>query len=189
MKKHLLLTIAVACVMFAYSAGPTKYFTRNGKIYFNATSHASPEKVDATNDKATSLLDVSTGQLEFAVLMKAFVFEKALMEEHFNENYVESDKFPKATFKGTIKNMSEVSVQKDGTYLAKISGKLTIHGTTKDVETTGSITVKGNSITATSDFKILLTDYGIEIPALVRDKVSKEASINIQINYEPLKSS
>lgn len=188
MKKYF-LTVAVACITFLCSAGQTKYFTRNGKIYFNATSLSSPEKVDATNDKATSVLDVSNGQLEFAVLMKAFVFEKALMEEHFNENYVESDKFPKATFKGMIKNMNEVLVLKDGTYQAKISGKLTIHGITRDVETTGSITVKGNSITAKSDIRILLADYGIEIPSLVRDKVAKEASINIQINYEPLKSS
>ncbi len=189
MKKYLVFTFAIALIAFFSSSGQTKYFTRNGKIYFNATSPSSPEKVDATNEKATSILDVSNGQMEFAVLMKAFVFEKALMEEHFNENYVESDKFPKATFKGVIKNMNEVTLLKDGTYNTKINGKLTIHGITKDVQTEGSITVKGNAITAKSDFKILLIDYGIEIPSIVKDKVAKEATIGVQVSYEPLKSS
>jgi len=73
--------------------------------------------------------------------------------------------------------------------MPKISGKLTIHGITKDVQTTGVITVKGNSITAKSDFKVILSDYGIEIPSLVKDKVGREAFINVTVNYEPLKTS
>ena len=189
MKNKIAITIAIVFIALFSAMAQTKYFTRNGKIYFNATAPSSPEKVDAVNEKATSMLDISSGQMEFAVLMKAFVFEKALMEEHFNENYVESDKFPKATFKGAITNMTEVTLLKDGTYTTKISGKLTIHGITRDVQTTGSITVKGNSITAKSDFRILLNDYGIEIPSLVRDKVAKEALINVQVSYEPWKSS
>jgi len=187
MKKNSVFTLLVALAVSFSALGQSKYFTRNGKITFDATSVSSPEKIIATNDKATSMLDVSTGQMEFAVLMKAFAFEKALMEEHFNENYVESDKFPKATFKGTIKNMNDVILTKDGSYTAKIEGKLTVHGITKDVETTGTIVVKGNSITGKSDFKILLADYGIEIPSLVKDKVGKDASITVVVNYEPFK--
>jgi len=186
MKKYSVFTLLVLFISFS-AVGQSKYFTRNGKITFNATSPSSPEKIEASNDKATSMLDASTGQMEFAVLMKAFVFEKALMEEHFNENYVESDKFPKATFKGTIKNMNEVTLTKDGNYVTKIEGKLTIHGVTKDVETTGTIVVKGTSISAKSDFKIVLAEYGIEIPSLVKDKVSKEAAISVNVSYEPFK--
>ncbi len=187
MKKTIVLTFILSWIVSFSGIAQSKYFTRNGKIIFNATSPSSPEKIEATNDKATSMLDASTGQMEFAVLMKAFAFEKALMEEHFNENYAESDKFPKATFKGTIKNMSEVVLTKDGSYTTKIAGKLTIHGVTKDVETTGTIVVKGNSITGKSDFKILLADYGIEVPNLVKDKVAKEASISVNLSYEPFK--
>ena len=187
MKKNSILTIIIALVVSFSAVGQSKYFTRSGKIIFNATSPSSPEKIEASNDKATSMLDFSSGQMEFAVLMKAFAFEKALMEEHFNENYVESDKFPKATFKGSVKNISDVILTKDGSYTARIAGKLTIHGVTKDVETTGTIIVKGSSITAKSDFKIQLSDYGIEVPNLVSDKVAKEASISVNINYEPFK--
>jgi polyisoprenoid-binding protein YceI len=189
MKKNFILCLTIMLIASFSVMGQSKYFTRNGKIIFDATSPSSPEKIEGKNDKATSVLDATNGQMEFAVLMKAFMFEKALMEEHFNENYVESDKFPKATFKGTIKNMNEVSLSKDGTYTAKIAGKLTIHGVTKDVETTGIITIKGNSIVAKSEFKILLSNFGIEVPSLVQDKVAKEATIAVDVNYEVLKTS
>jgi len=102
-KKSLLFSCLFLLIAFTNANSQSRYFTRNGKVVFNATSPSSPEKIEASNDKATSILDVSSGQLEFALLMKAFIFEKALMEEHFNENYVESDKFPKASFKGAIK--------------------------------------------------------------------------------------
>lgn len=189
MKNSLIVTVTLFFLVSFSSIAQTKYFTRNGKVSFDATSKSSPEQVNARNDKATSVLDASSGQMEFAVLMKAFMFEKALMEEHFNENYVESDKFPKATFKGAIKNMNEVNLSKDGTYATKVAGKLTIHGVTQDVETTGTITVKGNSISAKSDFKVVLKNYGIEIPGLVQDKVAKEATISVDVNYEVLKAS
>jgi len=189
MKKNLIVSLAFLVSTSFFAAGQSKYFTRNGKVSFDANTKSSPDKVEAKNEKATSLLDVSTSQLEFAVLMKAFNFEKALMQEHFNENYAESDKFPKATFKGTIKNMSEINLAKDGSYTAKVSGKLTIHGVTKDVETTALFVVKGGTISAKSDFKVFLTDYGIEIPSLVQDKIAKEATISVEVTYELLKTS
>ncbi len=189
MKKNLIFSLVLLSFVSFASYGQSKYFTRNGKIVFDATSPSSPEKIIGKNEKATSILDVSNGQMEFAVLMKAFMFEKALMEEHFNENYVESDKFPKATFKGTIKNMSEINVLKEGTYTAKISGKLTIHGVTKDVDATGSIVVKGTSISSKAEFKIVFSNYNIDIPSLVQDKVAKEATISVDVNYELLKTS
>jgi hypothetical protein len=189
MKKNIFLCIVTFIAFSFHAIGQSKFFTRSGKIMFDATTPSSPEKINAKNEKATSILDAATGQIEFAVLMKAFLFEKALMEEHFNENYVESDKFPKAVFKGTIKNLSEISLTKDGTYSAKISGKLTLHGVTKDVETVGTFVIKGNSISAKSMFKIVLADYNIEVPSLVQDKLAKEATISIDVNYEPLKAS
>ncbi len=188
MKKILLsLVLALACIA---AQAQTKFFTKNGKIVFDATSASSPEKISGTNEKATSILEVTTGALEFAVLMKAFNFEKALMQEHFNENYVESDEFPKAIFKGSVLNMSSVDLKKDGEYKVNIKGMLTLHGETKEVTATGTLTVKDNAVTnGKSKFSIPLQDYKIEIPSLVKDKVAKDAQIIVDINFQPYKAS
>ena len=184
--KKSILILASAAISFMASA-QSKYFTRNGRVFFNASSPL--EKIEAINDKSTSVVDFSTGQVEFGVLLKAFLFERALMQEHFNENYVESDKFPKATFKGSIADAGSIDRNKDGSYPVKVSGKLSLHGVTKDVETTATFVVKNGAISASADFRIEAADYNIEIPGLVKDKVAKTISINIQSNYEPLKSS
>ena len=120
--------------------------------------------------------------MEFGVLIKAFEFEKALMQEHFNENYMESDKYPKSTFVGKIDNLSEVKFEKDGVYTAKISGDLTIHGVTKKVNTTGTFTVKSGAVKGDATFMVLLEDYKIAIPAVVKDKVSKDIKVVVDVN-------
>jgi polyisoprenoid-binding protein YceI len=119
--------------------------------------------------------------------VKAFQFEKALMQEHFNENYMESSKYPKATFKGDILNFKEFNFSKDGTYPAKVKGTMTIHGVSKPMETTAQFTVKKGAISGASEFKILVADYGIKIPSLVKDKIAKEVKIDIKADYQPLK--
>ncbi|MBP6334262.1 MAG: YceI family protein [Bacteroidia bacterium] len=170
--------------------GQNRVYTKNGKVKFDATTASSPEVVAAINSQATSVIDLGTGAMQFAILMKSFLFEKALMQEHFNENYVESDKFPKSEFKGSIVNMKDVVLEKDGTYNVTVKGKLTIHGVTKDVETNGTLTVKGGTIVAgKSEFVVLLSDYNIAVPGLVKDKLDKQARITIDMNYEPLKTS
>lgn len=162
-----------------------KYFTREGKVSF--FSDAKIEKIEAQNKTATSVYDAETGKLEFAVLIKGFQFEKALMQEHFNENYMESDKFPKATFKGNIGDFKSVNLSKDGVYPVKVKGQLTIHGVTKDVETEGKFTVKGGVITATSSFTVAIADYNIQIPAVVRDNIAKTVKIDISAPLQELK--
>ena len=109
------------------------------------------------------------------------------MQQHFNENYVESDKYPRSEFKGTIINNSEINYTKDGTYTAKVRGKLTLHGVTNDVETTGTIKVNGGEIDALSGFNVLLSDYRIKIPSIVKDKVSNSIKIMVDCSLEPLK--
>lgn len=184
--KKLLFAIALTITASA-TFGQTRFLTKNGKIYFDATTPSSPEKIDGTNDKATSVIDASTGAIEFALLMKAFSFEKALMQEHFNENYVESDKFPKASFKGTVTNMSSITLSKDGTYPATVKGQMTLHGETKEVTANGTITVKGGAITAAkSEFKLLLSDYKVDVPSVVADKVAKEAKITVDLSFQPM---
>jgi hypothetical protein len=187
--KKLMFAILLAASVATLNA-QTKFFTKNGKITFDATSASSPEKIMAVNEKATSIIDFATGAMEFAVLMKAFSFEKALMQEHFNENYVESDQFPKAVFKGTVVNISTVDLSKDGVYPVNVKGTLTLHGESKEISAEGTLTVKDKAITSgKSMFKIPLSDYKIEIPSLVKDKVSQEAQINVDLSYQPYKPS
>lgn len=172
--------------LFAISALPAqKYFTREGKVSF--LSDAKVEKIEAVNKTATSVYDAATGKMEFAVLVKAFQFEKALMQEHFNENYMESDKFPKASFKGAIGDFKSINLAKDGVYPVKVKGQLTIHGVTKDVETEGKFTVKGGVVSAVSSFTVAVADYGIEIPSLVRDNIAKTVQIDVAVGYQELK--
>jgi polyisoprenoid-binding protein YceI len=178
-------TILIALVALA-ATGMTqaqKYFTREGHVSFH--SDASLEKIEAHNKTATSVLDAATGKMEFAVLIKAFQFEKALMQEHFNENYMESDKFPKASFKGEIANASKVNFSKDGEYPVKVKGDMTIHGVTKPVEADGFIRVKSGKISAASSFNVAVADYNIEVPSVVRDNIAKEVRVDIDVNFEP----
>lgn len=165
-----------------------KYYTKNAQISFDATSSSSPERIEGINRSATCVVDVKSGNMQFAALMKGFAFERALMEEHFNENYVESEKYPKAEFKGEIKNSDKVDFTKDGTYSVKVKGKLTMHGVSNDVETDAKIVIQSGKIKATADFNVLLSDYKISIPGLVADKVSKTAKISVSCSLELLKS-
>jgi hypothetical protein len=184
MKKLILLVTIIS--VFANLSAQDKYFTKNGKILFKCTKSAL-EKIEATNKGTTCVLDTKTGNMQFAVLMKGFEFERALMQEHFNENYVESHKFPKGEFKGQLTNNNEIDYTKDGSYPAKVKGQLTIHGVTRQVETTGNVTVKSGKIIAAADFIIQLSDYNISIPSLVSDKVSNTVNINVDCNLEQLK--
>lgn len=186
MSSKILLFVLILGMSFQSNA--QRYFTKTGKINFDATSKNSPEKIAAVNRTVTCVLDTKTGALQFAVLIKGFTFERALMEEHFNENYLESAKFPKAEFRGTITNNGVVTYGKDGIYNVTVAGKLTIHGVTKDVESAGKLQIKGDKIIASASFSAILADYNIDIPGVVSDKVAKSASIDIDCSLEPLKN-
>ncbi|MBI5913949.1 MAG: YceI family protein [Bacteroidetes bacterium] len=164
-----------------------RLFTRNANVSFDATSNASLEEVDAKTNTGTLVIDAATGNVEAAVLMKSFQFKKALMQEHFNENYVESTKFPKATFKGSIADLSKVSFTKDGTYKTNVTGSLTIHGVAKPVTAPATITVKDGKVTGQTDFIAVLKDYEISIPSLVADKVAKQAKVSFGGALEVMK--
>jgi hypothetical protein len=185
MKSFLVTALAVFITMTCFGQ---KFYTKNAKINFDATSPSSPERIEGINRSGTCVVDTKTGNLQFAVLVKAFAFEKALMEEHFNENYMESEKFPKAEFKGEIKDNNKIDYSKDGTYSVKIKGKLTMHGESNDVDADSKIIILNGKISATADFNVKLSDFKISIPGLVADKVSKTAKISVSCSLEPLKS-
>lgn len=180
MKHLMLLTLLLA----AHIAMGQKYYSKTGKVSF--FSNAPMEKIEAHTSTANTVLDVVTGQMEWAVLIQSFQFEKALMQEHFNENYMESATYPKAKFKGTIENLSQVSLTKDGTYPVTVKGDLDIHGVTKPVTAEGSITVKNGAVAAKSKFSIKVADYGIEVPKLVAENIAKDVEIHVEADYMPL---
>ncbi len=187
MKTTLFATIFLTCAI-ASLFGQTKFFSREGHIFFDATSNRSLEVVEANNRAVSSVVDMATGQMEFAALIKSFRFERALMEEHFNENYLESTKYPKAVFKGKIADLKAVNIAKDGTYPVKITGQMTLHGVTKPLNADASLTVKGGQITAgKSSFSLTLADFNIKVPSLVADKVAKVVKVDVNVPYQPLK--
>ena len=108
------------------------------------------------------------------------------MQEHFNENYMESDKFPKSTFVGTITNLKDINWAKEGSYKVNVKGKLTIHGITKDVASTGTIKVTKGGLNVNNTFKVALADYGIEIPSVVKEKISKEVDVTVNSDYKAI---
>jgi polyisoprenoid-binding protein YceI len=183
--KKTIIAVFVLAISITLNA-QDRYFTKTGKITF--FSSATLEDIEAKNKTVAAVLDTKTGQLQFSVLMKGFEFEKALMQEHFNENYVESDKYPKGEFKGAVVNNNEINYTKDGTYKAKVKGKLTIHGVTKDIETAGTIKVAGGKVEANSVFNILLSDYKIKVPSAVKDKLSNTIRVTVDCKMDPLKS-
>lgn len=184
-KKNLLTLTSLVLFVTAVQA-QDRYFTKTGNIDFY--SKASLEDIAAKNNTVTAVLDTKSGAMQFSVPMKGFEFEKKLMQEHFNENYVESDKYPKADFKGSVSNNAAVNYTKDGTYNVTVKGKLTLHGVTKDVEAPGTIKVAGGKIDATSSFNLKLSDYNISIPAVVKDKISNTIKITVDTRLEPFKS-
>ena len=186
--KRIKLVCLLIGIMGAQWVAAQRYYTKSGKISFY--SKAPMENIEAHNIKGVSVFDIASGRLEFSVLLKGFEFEKAKMQEHFNENYVESDKYPKAVFTGNIKDASGLKLDKDGTYTVQVSGTLNMHGITKPQNAQATFTVKGGAISAVSEFTVLLADYDIKIPSLVADKVSKNVRIVINIpSYQPMSGS
>ncbi len=176
MKK--LLFSAFALFLCAQAAIAQKMGTNDAKVTFDASSPL--ENIKAVNNSGTVALNSSTGDVAARVLIKNFVFKQALMQEHFNENYLESTKFPNATLKGKISNLSDVKFGTNGTYSAKITGTLEMHGVTKNVEVPATITVKDGATAFKANFAVACADYSIAIPSLVADKVAKEVKINIE---------
>jgi polyisoprenoid-binding protein YceI len=182
------LVVAVMCATLSNSIAQGKFFTKTGTVSFDAEgSMKDVEEIKATTKTATCVIATTTGAMEWAILMKSFKFKSALMQEHFNENYVESSKFPKASFKGTIDDAAAVKWDKDGSYPVSVTGKMTCHGVTKDLKAKGTIVVKGGIVTVNCSFNLTLADYKITVPSVVGKKVADVVQIVVNTNLAPLK--
>jgi hypothetical protein len=184
--KSLIMKYIFACIFLAFlvpqAAGAQKYLTKNGTIRFY--SDAPLEKIEAQSRQVNSALDAASGSLVFKVLMKSFEFQKALMQEHFNENYVESDKYPTATFAGKVTNMKEVDLSKDGSYPVAVEGKLTLHGVTKPIKENGTFEVKQGRLAGKSKFILTLADFNISIPGAVINNIGKTVEVTVEISMD-----
>ncbi|OYW82334.1 MAG: hypothetical protein B7Y37_13615 [Sphingobacteriia bacterium 28-36-52] len=167
MKKFLF--IALCSIAFTQTQAQKLYGTRNAKVSFIATND---EDVKAVNNEVASRLS-DKGEISFSLLIKGFKFEYAEMQEKFNNDYAESNKFPRAEFKGTISNIKDINFTKDGNYKAVVKGNLTLHGVSKPVTVNGTITVKGGKVSATGKFPIVMKDHKIDASA-VTEKVNAE---------------
>ena len=182
MKKGILLIITVLAVQCVIGQ---KYITKTGHISF--FSETAMENIEAHNKQVNCALDVSNGNMAFKVLNKSFEFERALMQEHFNENYIESHKFPTSLFSGKILNMDKIDLSKNGSYDVEVKGSLTIHGVKNEITKKGKITVEGDKIKIESKFPVIPEDYDIAIPGAVRDKIEKEIDVSISAELKKLK--
>ena len=162
-----------------------KYMTKNGNIKFY--SETPMETIQADNNQVNAALDIQTGDIVFKVLIMSFQFEKALMQEHFNENYLESDKFPNSTFKGKVTDLSAINFLKEGTYEAVIEGDLTIHGVTQKISEKGIFTVKaGDKIHGNSKFNVKPADYNIKIPGAVVKNIAETIEVTVDIELSKM---
>ena len=179
--KSLILVLVVGAFFSFRSHEGGIYKTNTGNINF--FSHTSVEDIEADNHKVKSAFSADNGKIQFSLLVKDFEFEKALMQEHFNENYMESTKFPKSTFSGTIDSIAKINLSKNGTYTSPVSGKLTIKDVTKSVKTIGTFVVNGDKVNAKATFKVNPEDYNVEIPKLVSEKISRDIKVSVDIDY------
>jgi hypothetical protein len=179
MKKGIILGI---CFLMGNVIFSQKMMTRAGEVKFEASMPAF-EEIAGTNSTVSCIFDQTTGDFVALVLVKAFKFKSPLMEEHFNENYLESSKFPKATFKGKIVNFDASKLAATKTSY-ELEGELTMHGVTKKIKTKISLAKNAGKINALSVIMVKPQDYEIEIPSLVKGKIAENAKVSINFNLE-----
>jgi polyisoprenoid-binding protein YceI len=160
----------------------TRYIDRSGKATF--FSSAPMEDIKAETDQAMSVFDIKTGDIVASMLMRSFNFRKALMQEHFNENYVESNKFPKATFKGKVTNLSLFDVTKDGKYSLDISGEITLHGVTRPLHVIADAVIDKGTLKAKAVFPLTVKDFDIDVPRLVVMNIAEQVEVTVSFNYQ-----
>lgn len=180
--KYIFLSISFAFLFFNnVGAQIFKSKEKLGKIHFFSSTPA--ENIEAKSTLCTSLINSSDDSIRINIPITSFEFKNSLMQEHFNENYMESAKFPKALMRGKI--IDKVDYKKDGVYKVSCNCNITIHGVTKNYTLTGSITVKGDEVHLISKFDVKLVDHNIEVPKLVMSKIAESIAVDVDILYTP----
>ena len=169
-------------MLFSLDAASQNIYTlKEGDISF--FSETPVENIEAHNQNVYAFLNTTSREMAFRVPVRKFKFQKALMEEHFNEKYMESDKYPMSTFRGKINE--EVDLSKNGEYKVTATGKLSMHGVEREVTAPGTLAVKNGEITLQSDFPVLVKDYDIDIPQLVFQNIAESIAVKVRIKFTP----
>ena len=183
MKYILILLLGISSTLGVLSQDI--YALKSGKVNFFAGTPV--EDIDATNTKLISYLNIKTGEVVVNMPSNEFVFKSALMQEHFNENYMESEKYPKSEFKGKIINIKSLDLSKSGEYKLQVEGNFTIHGVTKNKKIDFIIINKEGKIQADSKFQVALADHKIDRPQIVWEKLAENVQVTLTLNYEVYK--
>ena len=173
------LALIIGSATSAFAQGPL--ITKDGNTTF--FSHSPIEDIEAVNKKTTAAIDFAKGDVVVKMLIKHFTFENALMQEHFNENYMESEKFPAAIFKGKLAGGQSIDLSQDGEHTIMIEGELTIRGIAKPLTTQATIIVKGNKVNAVTEFIASPADFDIKIPSVVVKNIAEEIKVTTELTF------
>jgi hypothetical protein len=181
----IIIFLPLIFALFVSMNAQDKYISKTGHVWFYSKTPL--ETIEAHNNQVATVINVKNGSIAFNILNKSFKFAKALMEEHFNENYMQSEKYPKSTFSGTIIDFDYYNFRKNGVYKVTVEGDMTIHGVKKHIKEKGNLEIKNGKISVKTKFNIKPEDYNIQIPSLVRDKIASNLETSVEITYEPMK--
>ncbi|WP_276373856.1 YceI family protein [Chryseolinea sp. H1M3-3] len=176
--KLIVLVLGFGCLNL--TANAQKFTTE--KTFVSFFSHAAIEDIKAENTKTAGVFNSATGDIAFSVPIKEYEFEKSLMKEHFNEKYMETEKYPKSTFQGKV---SGYDANATGTQNVTSKGKLTIHGVTQEVEIPGTIEKEGDKLLMKSKFIVKLADYKIAIPQLLWQNIAEQVEVTADFTFKP----
>ncbi|GAA4352748.1 hypothetical protein GCM10023185_12720 [Hymenobacter saemangeumensis] len=177
------LPVAAAASPAPAPASARRYLTNSGQVTF--FSSAPLEDIEALNREVSAVFELNSGKLAFSIPMRSFQFINPLMQEHFNENYAESDKYPRSRFSGTLLRVPTEEELRQGPQNVEVQGELNIHGVTRKVKVPGIMYLRGNELVVTSKFAVETADYKIRIPALVRDNIAKTIDVSIVLACPP----
>jgi len=180
-KKYFFSIMAVYFLIAINTKAQDKYFTKDGKITFEAVHHGD---IHAISRSAAVIFNTATGEFQFTILIKSFEFEKAYMQEKFNQKILETDQFPKAEFKGIMNNASSINYQKDGDYPVEVKGNLTLHGVANEITVKGTLSIRKASLVAKSTFNVSIDNYNIPNPGIGNGNIE----ITVDCHLEQMKN-
>lgn len=175
--KTFCLLIGLAGLSGAAAQAQTKFQTQTGTISFFSSTPL--EDISARSTQARAVVDAATGHVAFTVPIRSFTFRHGLMQDHFNENYMDSDKYPRATFAGALLSWDAATLTAAGPHPVQVEGNLTIHGVTRRVKVPGTLEQQNGHLLLNAKFTIMPADYGIEVPGLVRDHIAKTVDVTV----------
>jgi hypothetical protein len=176
------MRLILVCLLFSSQIFAQQYLSKNGDVSF--FSEAPIENIEAVNKKATGVIDLRTGGFAFQIMIEDFVFPNSLMQEHFNESYMESDKFPNSTFTGVISDISTLDLSKEQSI--DVSGNFLLHGINRQMNMTATISLKDEKLNISSQFDIVLDDFNIDIPKIMMYKIAEVINVTIEMNLQKL---